>query len=454
MKLKRWITLLLAAALLLPLCLSVLPNGTRAETIDDIFAAISAYEDEHFAASGMKNAKQAKESDYAALADGLCALVEQWNGYVEGSLVRNGSSFFWDGVDGTGYGYFPYLRQKLKGESATGKDAKKVSGVETVSFEARGGGPTAKNVAVFQPYHGLDSNFSGQYPDEGVSVAEATGGVCTVYYTDDATIDAIANALVSCAVVFFDSHGIVDKTPDPNTSYLCLNNGDGITSADMQTVSGANGSYKHAAYGGSSGSMQIYAVDGTAIANHMRGKAQNSCLWMAICLSMMTDGLCAPLRNKGVEVVYGYSQEVSFKADYEWEADFWTRMKAGDTVAEAAAYMKRNYVYDHYASDHAYPIFVSGEDAYPGQGHVDAEQTVQSAWTLTPRPLYGDANCDGRINSLDAALVLRALAGLDTLSAAGLLNAKVSGGAELSSYDAILILQYVVHRIDHFPVEE
>ena len=67
--------------------------------------------------------------------------------------------------------------------------------------------------------------------------------------------------------------------------------------------------------------------------------------------------------------------------------------------------------------------------------------------------LYGDANCDGKVTAADAAIVLRVLVGLDTLSGQGMKNALVSGGETLSAEDAALILRYVVKLIDRFPVE-
>ena len=66
----------------------------------------------------------------------------------------------------------------------------------------------------------------------------------------------------------------------------------------------------------------------------------------------------------------------------------------------------------------------------------------------------GDANCDGRVTTADAALVLRALVGLSTLKPTGAIQAKVSGDAALSAQDAAMILRYVVKLIDRFPAEE
>jgi hypothetical protein len=297
---KKLLAFLLCALLLLPLGLTLRTERAGAETEDDIWAQISAYEDACLAKKGVRSA-QATEKDFAAMTDGVIGIVESWSGYVPGSLVQNGRHLIWDGADGTGYGYSPRLRQRLRSESLTGADPETVSGVETVSFASRGGSPNSTSVAVFQPYYGLDSSFSTQYKEEGESIAEVLGGTCTTYLTTNATIDSIAHALETCAVVIFDSHGDTDYangedyTSQANTSYLCLQSGTGITSADQATVTGTYGSYKHAYYAGSYGSMKYYCVDGTAFRNHMTQTAPNNLLWMAICLGMATDGLNAPL---------------------------------------------------------------------------------------------------------------------------------------------------------------
>ena len=69
-------------------------------------------------------------------------------------------------------------------------------------------------------------------------------------------------------------------------------------------------------------------------------------------------------------------------------------------------------------------------------------------------PIYGDANCDCEVTAADAALVLRALVGLETLSETGSENAKVAGQGTYSAEDAALILRYVVGLIERFPAEE
>ena len=68
------------------------------------------------------------------------------------------------------------------------------------------------------------------------------------------------------------------------------------------------------------------------------------------------------------------------------------------------------------------------------------------------KPLvFGDANCNGKITSADAAAVLRAIVGLSTLPARGAWNADADGNGEISSSDAAAILRYVVGLINTLP---
>ena len=459
---RRLLALLLSALLLLPGLMGAL-GKTNADAESDIWVQIAEYEEQTLAEHGVTIA-EASESSYAAMIGGVIGIVENWDGYVPGSIERHGDFFFWDGVDGTGYGYSPRLRANLRSETVVGGAYSSVEETEVISYAAKDQDADRLDVAVFEPYYGMDTSFTNQYRNEGKSIAQASGGVCTVYQGNDATIDNIAHAVETCGVVIFDSHGDTDYangsnyTARANTSYLCLQTGAGLTAEDQATVQGPYGSYKHAYYAGAGyNGMKYYCVDGTAIANHMNGTAPENLLWMAICLGMATDGMEAPLRECGVEVVYGYSQSVTFTGDYAWEKHFWTKMKEGSDVKDAIAYMKQQVgIMDPYESNYpAYPIVVSSEDVYPGHGNVDKAQTVNSTWKLPALPtLYGDVNCDGRITAADAALVLQALVGCEMLKPQSMKNAMVSGGTELTAMDAILILRRIVQLIDVFPAEE
>ena len=322
--------------------LQAIPTGAS----DDLWEAITALENEKIVNVRGKNATS---EDYAKLVDEIIKMVEASDTFREGSIERHGDFFYWVTTDGQVNGYSPRLRAEVRATGNPDADPEAYAGVETVSFAPKGGTTTSKNVAVFQPYYGIDSSFTTQYADEGASIAQATGGSNTTYKTTNATITNIGSALDTCGVVIFDSHGDTDYasgsdyTSRANTSYLCLQSNTGLTTADQSQATGTYGTYYHAYYAGSNGSMKYYCVDGTAISNHMTGTSPNNLLWMAICLGMATDGMHAAIRAKGVEVVYGYSQSVSFTGDYLYEEYFFDYLKDGKTVAQGASYMKSKY---------------------------------------------------------------------------------------------------------------
>ena len=61
--------------------------------------------------------------------------------------------------------------------------------------------------------------------------------------------------------------------------------------------------------------------------------------------------------------------------------------------------------------------------------------------------LAGDANCDESIYANDASAILRSIAGLDTLSPLGRLNADCDGVSGVTAADASQILRYIVELI-------
>ena len=417
---KRFLALLLTIAVVF----SLLPTIAFAESgseANDLWAQIIAYESEHLRKTRSVNST-VSEADYAALSADIAEMVMSSDDYTEGTCTYDGTNaaFFWADADGEPQGYSPSLRAKIENGS-NGVDPATVGETVTASYAKKGGSPSGKNVYVIGPWYGSDTSFTNQYKTEGQSIAKATGGTYTLYSGTNATIDNVAKAMEDGAVVIFDSHGVTDYDqelnytyPDDtsssvwdsvtgaNTSYLTLTTGTGLTSADKARVTGTNGTYYHAYSFTSTDGDTVYCVDGTAIANHMTKSAPNSMLWMAICLGMATDGICKPLRSKGVEVVYGYSQSVTFNGDYAYEADFWTQMKNGNSVASAISTMKSQNAdwdpayaaYSYYNTVTkarkyfvAFPIVVSSEDTYPGQRTssnygVDSVQTVKSTWTL------------------------------------------------------------------------
>ncbi len=398
---KRFLALLLALTMITGLMPTVFATGdedvivyTEEDyvTADLLWEKVNAKEDE------MKN----KKATVKQTTEAIVAEITSSPYYAENTLIRNGEYIFWETVDGIPCGYSPRLsRIGAEATPLEGYDIASAPTVLTSTATKRGGYPNAKDVYLIQPYYGLDDSFTTQYVEEAERIAQVTGGTATTYRTTAATIDVVAEAMESGAVIIFDSHGDTDyvngedSVSQANSSYLCLQVGTGLTSKDYEVETGAFGTYYHAFYGGSYKELRYYCVDGTAIANHMDKKGQNSFLWMAICLSMATDGLQAPLRAKGVEVAYGYSQSVTFEYDYLWEEAFWERMTMGETVSQAIAYMKdevgdwdwcHSSSYDTITEAReeycAFPIVVSSEDAYPGHGNVDALQTVKSTYAV------------------------------------------------------------------------
>jgi hypothetical protein len=69
---------------------------------------------------------------------------------------------------------------------------------------------------------------------------------------------------------------------------------------------------------------------------------------------------------------------------------------------------------------------------------------------------YGDVNCDGIVDAVDALMVLRGAVGKigqEQLTAGQLSIADVDGNEILNAVDALYILQKSVGKIDKFPVE-
>ena len=380
---KRFFALLLCAILLLTM-FPVSAVAAKSEPAD-VWEQIAAIEDRAAATRGASTL-ESRAAAYTEVLEEIVAAVEASPSYVEDSLIRSGNFIFWMSDNGDPCGYAPHLSAKLKENAIPGADPDELAAVETVSYAPKGGYPTSTSVTCFQPFRGIDGSFTAQYENRCNNLAQALGGTGTTYKASAATIDQIGQAISNSAVVIFDSHGDTnyegyggDYTSQADTSYLLLTTGTGITAEDKASAQGPYHTYYHAFNSGG-----YWFVDGTAISNHMTTDSPNGLLWMAICLGMATDGMHAPIRAKGVEVVYGYSQSVTFAGDYAWEAKFWPKMVDGAYVKDAIAYMKQQIgCPDPYTSQYpAYPIVVSSEDVYPGHGNVDANQTVYSTWTL------------------------------------------------------------------------
>jgi hypothetical protein len=98
-----------------------------------------------------------------------------------------------------------------------------------------------------------------------------------------------------------------------------------------------------------------------------------------------------------------------------------------------------------------------GQNSYENSDQIGPRiRTRDRADIVQFVPLYGDANCDGKITSADAALVLRALVGLSVNTPEGMRNADVAGDFDgmPNAADAVAILRYVVGLIKVFDVEK
>ena len=379
---------------------------------NDVFASISSLRsDAAQAAGGLSNLT---EADYIRMVPDVISAIKSSATYVEGSLQQNGNFLVWQTTTGIPCCYDPRMEAKLYGAStpisndelmAIEEDALKLaSRLKGFTAELNGGSPSSVEIGLIQPYWESNSsyadssfrNYSPYYKSMWQSLYQATGGSSSYRYSmSNATIDNIAKAIANCAIVIMDSHGTTDYsgsnedyTSRANSSYLCLTSNSGITSTDTQAKSGTYGTY----YDALKGSGYAY-VNGNCIANHMTKNAPNSLVYMGICLGMATDKMFTGLRNKGVETVYGYSQSVSFVGERQYMESILGYVKNGDTFASALSKTKSSLgswdpAYSSYSLSQAksykvaFPIAVSSEDSYPGQGSVDAVQTVYSTWQL------------------------------------------------------------------------
>jgi len=418
--LRRTLSLLLVlvmAASMLPVVYAQETTGVPEEPVvltdedyasaDALFAQIDAMEE----APAKKNASEAE------LADAAAALVMASDSYVEGSLERNGNYFTWFTTEGVRCAYSPYMREKYDNMKAP--ENPEPSGIYNEPKATRGGWPSGNQVYLIAPYYGIDDSFTDQYKNEAKSIASAIGDTdgYTLYSGTSATVDKVAEAMSNGAVVIFDSHGTTDydgkyvcNDPDgyevydyvsqANYSFLCLTSKTGLTTEDYNDG---------ATYFTDTDGNMCACVNGAAIANHMTKNSPSGLLWMAICLGMATDTFATALRAKGVEVVYGYSQSVTFAGDYCFEETFWDNMIAGKTVAQSVSAMKSKWgewdwseaiaaSYGYSGSGYslsearkyrsAFPIVVSDEDTHPGKRTsdsnygADSQQTVNSTYTL------------------------------------------------------------------------
>ena len=423
--LQKLIALITAALMLLPTSAFAAGDETDHTASGELdYTIADAIFDDVYAIAEEESVTRSADDSIQRVYDYL----ESADGVKEGSVSMNGDGcVFWQTEDGITCSYSAQIQEII--ESVKPAEEDDTPDEQMVSFASRGT-THGSDVYLFQPYFGLDGSFTKQYQTEAARIAAAAESTYYYYKTEAATVDAIADAIENGGVIIFDSHGATDYsgtnddyTSKATTSYLCLQSGEGLTEADY-----ADG---HAVYGGGSGSMKYYQVDGTVIANHMDRNANNGLLWMAICLGMATDGLEAPLMEKGLGAAYGYSQSVTFVGDYTFEEAFYDSLLTGNDMATAISDMKErcgewdysrqiaaangmpeSYILETEAdavrNKAAFPIVVSAEDTYPGHGKVDAVQKVNSTWALMDKynlTVETDSEDEGNIVETKGAMI-------------------------------------------------
>ena len=421
---KKFFALFLAVVMVISMLPTAIAREKSAEKAEEPYvftdADIQLVRNDVFSSIEMLKAQNAEpmggvgmltETDYAAMVPEVMEAVRSSATYAEGTLEQHGSFLYWRTTNGLACCFDPRMEAKLH-NTQNMPTAAEIAKVEAeaeamVVTNTRSGWPGSTDIGLIQPYWESTSNYadyrfnsySPYYKSTWQSLYAYTGGTGHRHTMSNATVDNIADAIEQCALVIFDSHGTTDYedyynddyTSQANSSYLCLTNNAGITSADTAAHTGPYGTYSNAILDGSG-----VFVNGDCIAAHMDQNAPHSMVYQGICLGMATDKMFSGLRGKGVEVVYGYSQSVTFAGEKLSIMSIMGFIMQGQTAGEAiensqielgcqwdAAYP--NYTEAQAKADHvAFPVAVSEEDPYLGQGNVDCVQTVNSTWTLLP----------------------------------------------------------------------
>ncbi len=391
---KRAISVLLAALLSVSLLSPVYALRGPADQGPDSWTAIERIERQAGAEADLQSLA-AREAAYAESVDRMIRAVEAAPDYMDGSLIRHGDFFFWETADGRVNGYSPSLRAEISLQSRSEPADAAAPTDGAADGQAEPNVPDARDVGVMVPYSGSYYFCVDKAIAEGQALTRSTGGALQICTAENSSVDTLAQLLQTCGIVLINSHGRTDyevgqdHTSKANSSYICLPTDAGFTAQDRQRVTGPYGSYYHAFYAGASGDFdeEYYCVDGTCIANHMEGSAPHSMVWMGFCLGMATEGLEAPLREKGVEAMIGFSERVISTTDQDYRLYFGQALLEDCTVGEAAAYMKQKVGCPDpidVGHERAWPIAVSSQDPYPGRDHLTEGQEVLSTWKLHP----------------------------------------------------------------------
>lgn len=85
---------------------------------------------------------------------------------------------------------------------------------------------------------------------------------------------------------------------------------------------------------------------------------------------------------------------------------------------------------------------------------ADADITLYAVWAEGSSIVFGDVNSDGKVNSLDAAMILRYDAALADFTDKQIVCGDVSGDGRTNSLDAAFVLRYDADLIGGFPVSK
>lgn len=80
--------------------------------------------------------------------------------------------------------------------------------------------------------------------------------------------------------------------------------------------------------------------------------------------------------------------------------------------------------------------------------------TTGTVTSSVVKVLYGDVNCDGRVEITDAVLLNKAVAGAVTLNEQQMLNADCDANGEKNSNDAVILLKFLVSLIKSLPATQ
>ena len=327
-----------------------------------------------------------------------------------------------------------------------------------------------RDLVVFSPWSSspyedwVDTDFLSLPYHEAEITANYTGGRADWVQGMDVTIDAIARAIESYGMVIIYTHGRTDfdyhkddQSSHATSSYITIQSSKGLTAddytyglseyknsvedQDWSKDKDENGNdliqdmaYKNAEDAKAEAEKQgvsyyphcfkfvkidhpetRYAVDGYVIARHMNRQAPDNMVYFIGCLTMASEGLCAPLREKGVNTVFGYSQSVYFRGAHDFFHYFMEGLRMGQTAAGAFNYMRKQAdcnwdpscttIWDDTIGqtgwtrlrtkaeairDHiAFPYMVSPQDQFYDKENYSTtiEQKPESTWKL---PLLSD----------------------------------------------------------------